>query len=41
VILKGNGKSFCSGLDLTETPETFIQRVENHGPDVGRKGIEW
>lgn len=50
-IVKGNGKAFTSGLDLMDTSERYISskfkflnsfgaRIEAHGPDVARKGIE-
>ncbi|CAI2374820.1 unnamed protein product [Moneuplotes crassus] len=40
VVVKGNGKAFSSGLDLTDTSESFSEPVEEHGPDVARKAIE-
>lgn len=39
VVLKGNGKAFSSGLDLLDVNESFNEKVEEHGPDVARKGL--
>lgn len=40
VVLKGNGKAFSSGLDLSDVAESFNAQVEEHGPDPGRKGLK-
>lgn len=41
VILKGNGRAFSSGLDLSsdDGADSFTEQVEKHGPDVARIGL--
>ncbi|CAI2377865.1 unnamed protein product [Moneuplotes crassus] len=39
VILKGNGKSFTSGLDIMDANEKIFGKVDEHSEDVGRKAI--
>jgi enoyl-CoA hydratase/carnithine racemase len=40
VVLKGNGKAFCSGLDLNDTSESFTSKIDEHGPEVSRKALK-
>lgn len=40
VILKGNGKAFSSGLDLSDVAESFNSEIEKHGEDVARRGLQ-
>jgi len=39
VILTGEGKHFCSGLDLIDSAENLVQSMSNPNKDVGRKAI--
>lgn len=38
VIIKGNGKSFTSGLDIMDANENVFDRVSEHSEDIGRRG---
>lgn len=41
VILKGNGKSFSSGLDIMDANDNITGRVGEYSDDAGRKAILW
>ena len=39
VLLLGEGKHFCTGLDLMDSAENLVQNMSNPNKDVGRKAI--
>eukprot|EP00344_Euplotes_crassus_P011294 CAMPEP_0196997366 /NCGR_PEP_ID=MMETSP1380-20130617/2996_1 /TAXON_ID=5936 /ORGANISM="Euplotes crassus, Strain CT5" /LENGTH=248 /DNA_ID=CAMNT_0042413575 /DNA_START=104 /DNA_END=850 /DNA_ORIENTATION=+ len=41
VVLKGNGKSFTSGLDIMDANNNITGKVGEYSEDVGRKAILW